>query len=297
MARKLTTMLPLDVTAPFSFPLALEFMSRFMAFRDAFILEDDRVTAAATLADGTTHAFSITHDKKRLVIKLPASTPASAQRALRAHAAHMLGAADDLAPFYAAAAGDPPLAKLIDKLHGLHHVCFPSFADAVVYSILMQRTPMSIAATYKRRFLAAFGIPVTHAGRTLYAMPLLPALAKLDAKEITAAIKHGGKAERLATVIGGVNAIGESFLRTAPYARARDALLEIDGIGPFAATAILLRGLGRMDELPWMPQFAKAARAVYGRDVTEAAIVRRYGDQIGYWSFYVMTAAARTTLH
>jgi len=33
----------------------------------------------------------------------------------------------------------------------------------------------------------------------------------------------------------------------------------------------------------------------YGAAWNEEAIARRYGDQIGYWSFYVKTGAARVT--
>src|SRR5258706_101922 len=79
----------------------------------------------------------------------------------------------------------------------------------------------------------------------------------------------------------------------APYAEARDALLSIRGLGPFSAGAILLRGLGRMDELPWMPRFADIARTLYRRTIDETTIARRYGRSIGYWSFYLMTGVPR----
>jgi len=88
-------------------------------------------------------------------------------------------------------------------------------------------------------------------------------------------------------VMRGVAALGETFLRTVPYATARDALLEIPGVGPFSAAAILLRGLGRMDELPSMDIAEAAARTLYGPAYDPDAIRRRYGQTIGYWSFYV----------
>ena len=94
-------------------------------------------------------------------------------------------------------------------------------------------------------------------------------------------------------VVRGVAAIGETFLREAPYHAARDALLDVPGIGPFSAAAILLRGLGRMNELPSMEHFADDARALYGAAYDAAAIAQRYGAQIGYWSFYVKAGMAR----
>ena len=90
-----------------------------------------------------------------------------------------------------------------------------------------------------------------------------------------------------------LSAIGLATLREAPYAEARDALLSIKGIGPFSAGAILLRGLGRMDEVPSVTMFGEDAAMIYGRAIDEAAIARRYGRQIGYWGFYVKTGAAR----
>ena len=90
-----------------------------------------------------------------------------------------------------------------------------------------------------------------------------------------------------------MRALGEEVLRDAPYADARDALLSIRGVGPFAAAAILLRGLGRMDELPWLPAFAEHARTLYGKRVDHAAVSNRYGKLIGYWSFYAMTGLPR----
>ncbi len=95
-------------------------------------------------------------------------------------------------------------------------------------------------------------------------------------------------------VVRGVAALGEPFLRTAPYTVARDALLAIRGIGPFSAAAILLRGLGRMDELPWSAAFDTAGEQIYGAAFSRAVVERRYGRHIGYWSFYARTRGARS---
>jgi DNA-3-methyladenine glycosylase II len=54
-----------------------------------------------------------------------------------------------------------------------------------------------------------------------------------------------------------------------------------------------LRGLGRMDEVP-LDRFEDPARAIYGDGYDVRAIARRYGDQIGYWSFYLKTGVARS---
>jgi DNA-3-methyladenine glycosylase II len=285
-------MMALDVTAPFSFSQTLTFISRFPAARDVCVICEDRVTAAVSIG-GRAHAFTLREQRGRLVCEVASDLPAATQQAIAHHASRFVGASDDLGPLYAAAEGDAKFAALVRELHGLHHVRFPTLADSVVYAVMMQRTPMPVAAAFKRKFLAAFGHTVEHDGHTLYAMPELAELAVIPEEDIAAAIRHRGKAARIASVVREAAKIDEDFLRTAPYEQAREALLAISGIGPFAAAAILLRGLGRMDELPWMRQFDDAANALYGKRVGERAIVERYGRHVGYWSFYVMTGLGR----
>jgi DNA-3-methyladenine glycosylase II len=294
-------MVTLDVKTPFSFAQTLAFISSFPPCRDACLMgaTSQGSLSSAVAIGGRAHAFTLREHAGGIVCEVDDRTSAATRQAIVTHASRLIGAEDDIAPLYEAAVGDAPFSELVRELHGLHHVRFPTLADSVVYSILMQRTPMTVAASYKRKFLAVLGHPITIDGQPLRVMPDLAELAALDESTIADAIGHRGKAARIATASRAVAEIGEDFLRTAPYEAARDALLEISGIGPFAAAAILLRGLGRMDELPWMPQFERAAEAIYGRlwgsAVGEATITRRYGRHIGYWSFYVMTGVGRRT--
>jgi len=281
----------MPVKQPFSFAQTVAFLRSFPPCQGDHVVTDRSITAAVSVG-GIARAFTI-HDGDPPTVEMPRHIDGQAQRALLARAAHFIGAADDLAPLYAAAEGDPPFRALVRELHGLHHVRFLTLEEIAVYCVLMQRTPIALAATYKRRFLARFGIPVDVGGATLRAMPELDQLVELDAADIAAAIGHARKAARVTDVVRGVAAIGEPTLRTAPYAVARDALLAIPGVGPFSAAAILLRGLGRMDELPALRPIEDEARALYGAAYDPAAIARRYGSHIGYWSFYLRTGAGR----
>ena len=215
---------------------------------------------------------------------------------LVARARHLVGAADDLTAFYAAARGEQAFAPILGLLHGLHHVRFLTLEEIAVYCVFMQRTPITQAAALKRRFLAAFGKPGLAGDHELRAMPEMHELGALTTGEVAQAIGHGRKAEHVVSVVRGGAALGEELLATAPYTAARDALLAIAGVGPFSAGAILLRGLGRMDELPGLEMIAgDAARSVHGPRFDPDAIVARYGRTIGYWSFYLKTGAARLT--
>jgi len=273
---------------PFSFAQSVAFIRRFPAVQGDYLVEDNAVTAAVAIA-GKPVAITLRSVGSNLVVET------MSERAARI-AADFVGASDDIAPFYAIAETDAPMRPVVRSLYGLHHVRFLTLGEIAVYSVMMQRAPINVAAAYKRRFLERFGLPIAIKRHTLRAMPELADLAAIEAAEIGEAIGHGKKGERIAGVVQGVAALGEEWLREAPYAEARDALLELPGIGPFSAAAILLRGLGRMDELPPHSNFEEAGRAVYGERFDAGAIAKRYGTSIGYWAFYVMAASGRSRM-
>ena len=283
--------LSIAVKQPYSFAQTVAFLRRFPPCQGDYLITDDAITAAVSVR-GIARAFTL-RAGNQLTIDVPRHIDADTQRALIARASDFIGAADDLSALYAAAEQDPPFRRIVEQLHGLHHVRFLTLEEIAVYCVFMQHTPIKLASLYKRRFLDAFGIPIDVGGATLRAMPEIDQLVELDEAHIAEAIGHPRKAAMVAGVVRGVAAIGEHFLRTAPYEAARDALLEVPGIGPFSAAAILLRGLGRMDEPPPVRNFETEARALYGRAYDADAIARRYGKQIGYWSFYVKTGVAR----
>lgn len=280
--------LSLEVKAPFSFAQAVAFLRRFPPCQGEYVLRDDAITAAVSVG-GIAKVFTIREQAGRsgLKVDVPRHSDVATQRALLARAADFLGVNDDVAPFYAAAEDDPHMRSIVRGHHGLHHVRFLTLPEIAVYSVMMQRTPMKMASVYKRRFLTAFGIPVDTGEEILRAMPELDQLGDLSASEINAAIDHAHKAAAIVEVVRGVAAIGEAFLREAPYEEARDALLEVPHIGPFSAAAILLRGLGRMNQLPSMAWFEDEARFVYGHRYDADDILARYGEHVGYWSFYL----------
>lgn len=287
---------PLRVARPFSFAQTLAFLRRFVPCQRDFLLTD-RALTAAVIVDGQPATFTITDAlSSDASPTVEVSAPEHAA-ALVARAAHLVGADDDLAPLHAAAEGDPPFRLLVDHLHGLHHVRFLTLQEITAYAVMMQRSPITRAAAMKRAFLQAFGAPVVVSGVTLRALPSLDDLAGVDGATIGRAIGHPAKGDLIAHALGAVADIGEPFLRDAPYEAARDRLLAIRGIGPFSATAILLRGLGRMDEVPDAAIFEEPARWLYGATYDESAIRRRYGRQLGAWSFYVKTGVARLRAH
>jgi DNA-3-methyladenine glycosylase II len=203
---------------------------------------------------------------------------------------------DDLSGFLAVARGDPAMARVLTAVEGLHQVRFASLAEGATYFTLTQRSTQWFAAARKRRIAATLGPRAVLDGVAYVAFPTLDTLRALDAappdRDIAghALVGYAGnrqRADRLRQVLDGVAALDEEWLRTAPYADARRALLAIPGVGPFTAHAILLRVLGRPDDVPLeMAQFTRVAEALYGDPAPTADALReRYGRWIGWWAY------------
>src|SRR5215468_9737304 len=190
--------LSMPVKQPFSFAQTVAFLRGFPPCQGDYVLTDRSITAAVSVG-GIARPFTL-RDGDPLTIELPRHTGPAVQRLLLARASHLIGADDDVTALYAAAEGDPPFRALVEELHGLHHVRFLTLGEIAVYCVLMQRTPVHLASTYKHRFLARFGIPVEAGGVALRAMPELDALVELDASAIAEAIGHARKAALIAGV-------------------------------------------------------------------------------------------------
>src|SRR5687767_6004399 len=108
--------LPLPIQAPFSFDQTRAFIRRFPPCKGDYVVTDDSVTCAVTVGGRPTwFEVTATHVKVERAVDAPA---------LLARAANFIGARDDLAPFYAAAEGDPTMRAVVEQLYGLHHVRF-----------------------------------------------------------------------------------------------------------------------------------------------------------------------------
>ncbi len=277
------------VRAPFSLAKALAFVRRFPPCSADFVVGDDFLRGALSI-DGHGVGFELRDATSAgaLAVHLDPTLPEAVARRATYLASAFVGADDSLESFYAKAAGDcVAYRRIVKSLFGLHHVRFLTLAEITVYGVLMQRTPIAMAARQKRAFLRAFGRRVGE----LTAFPSFEELAQLSEADMCA-IGHARKAAMLPRIIAGVAALGETFLRTAPYDFASAALQDIPGVGPFTAAAILLRGLGRMDHVPLeMPSFAEPAKRVYGPAFDPRSLRARYQEDLGYWAYYLKIAA------
>ncbi|BCB87265.1 DNA-3-methyladenine glycosylase family protein [Phytohabitans suffuscus] len=289
------TEVTLAAAEPFSFALSLRALAGFApcagghvitgsGVRKAFLLGAEAVVAdVSPAAEGPGVTLTL-HAERHL---LP-SERAAVHRAV----AHWLGLDDDLSAFLDVAGHDPAMATLLRAAHGLHQVRFSSLAEGAVYFALVQRSTQWYAAARKRRVAAVLGPSLTLDGVEHIAFPSLATVAAQDDADLVRFAGNRLRARRLREVVEGVAGLDEQWLRTGPYEEVRKALLGLPGVGPFTASALLLRVLGRPDGAPLgMAQFEDAARAVYGDPPPSPAELRgAYGSSIGWWAYYVRTA-------
>lgn len=199
---------------------------------------------------------------------------------------------DDLEPFYAIGRDDPAFAPIIDDLYGYHQARFPSAFENAVWAMLSQRNLMSVARTMKDGLTARYGQSITVDGTTYYAFPEAADLALPTPDELNEVVGNRWKSETVSGVARAFAQVDEHWLAESPYEVANQWLRSVKGIGPWSASFILLRGLGRMERLPVAEKWLlKAASQCYGlptlTEIDLQKLARPYGDYAGYWAHYL----------
>ena len=199
--------------------------------------------------------------------------PAQVERWVRA----WLSLDDDIRPFLELAADDPPVAALLPLVHGLHQVRFGSLAEGTAYFALTQRSTQWFATARKARIAAELGPRAAVDGETFVAFPRpgRAGRARCRRAALLRRQRPAGHAAGRGARRRGRARRGRGCARR-PYEEARQALLGVRGIGAFTANAILLRVLGRPDDVPLeMAQFTTAMAEVYGAAAPDAGRAAR----------------------
>jgi DNA-3-methyladenine glycosylase II len=289
----------LTATTPFDLACSLRALARFMPcagdqfvldgrIRKAFLHPTDPARAVVTEVvgrdDGVPGVELTVHSDEPLA---PDELAAVGDRITE-----WLGLADDRAGFLVAARADPAMGRVLGVAEGLHQVRFPSLAEGATYFTMLQHSAQWFATARKRRLAADLG-PIGIVGGTAYlTFPSLPTVLGLGRRALVRYAGSPQRAERLETVLSGIAALDEQWLRTGPYPDVLAALLAIKGVGSFTAHALLLRVLGRPDAVPLeLAQFTKTAVDLYGAPAPSPAELRDwYGPWIGWWAYTCRTA-------
>lgn len=285
---------------PFDFTRSLAFLGAFAPMAGEQRLSPGSLTKAVREAGvGATVGFTVRAAPGGVSCQLhaaPGTTLTAAQRArVQGRVRFFLSLDDDLGPLYARAAGDAAFAPVLRALHGFHQVKLTTPFENACWAVLGQRCPIPVARRLKDRLTAAYGGALEVAGQTRRAFPCPADLAEVDVATLTGLLGHHLKAQRIAAVTRAFATVDEGFLRHGAFDEVERWLRDIDGIGPWSAAFVMLRGLGRMERIASAEaQLLPHLEARYGALTRPElrALEQRYGDQRGYWVLYVRAAEA-----
>lgn len=286
--------------APFDFSQSLAFLATFGPATSEQRQDGQSLTRALAV-DGQAVVYRLTSvgavDDPRLNYTLYSSEPLSdeATEAALDRIRFFLSLDDDLTPLYERAAGDAVFTTITQALYGYHQVKFGTPFEAAIWAVLAQRNHMTLSLRMKAALVAEFGARLTVGGREYRAFPEPVLLATAPPEDLSALIGHRPKGGLLPGVGWAFEQMDERWLRDAPYADVESWLRSIRGIGEWSAAFILLRGLGRVEQLPAQEKRIQDAVAKhYGLVSATMDDVKRlaapYGDLAGYWVHYLRAA-------
>jgi DNA-3-methyladenine glycosylase II len=283
----------LAATPPFDIRRSLAFLETFKPIQGEQDLGDNWLRRAIATPDGRAAVYELREhggtDAPSLELTVWADDDVVDDVASRVST--FLSLDDDLGPFYAIAADDPKFAPIVEQLRGLHHVKFPSGFEAACWAVLVTRSPLPVARKMKRALTERYGTEVDLDGTNYPVFPTCEQLAGASEDDLVDLTGNRRRASFLKSVVDHWSVADEAWLRSAPWEEAEAWLRQIKGVGEWCASFVLLRGLGRMEQMPLtMKPMIQAAEAVYGRQDAIERVSERYGDWLGYWAFYLRVA-------
>jgi DNA-3-methyladenine glycosylase II len=202
----------------------------------------------------------------------------------------MLGVDRDLHAFQRNAAKIPWLGALAGRMRGLKPPRYPTLWEACVNAIVFQQISLSAAGAIMRRIVLALGTPATYEDVELRTFPSFASFSACDESALRSFGLSTGKRATLRRVgeALGDGSLDETMLASCSSAEASELLRRIKGIGPWTATVILLRGLGRLDVFPMNDSgVARSAKAFGEPAVDIDAALETLGEERGML-YYLM---------
>jgi len=240
----------LSVAAPFRLDLTVSALRRLSTNIVDVFASDGQYIRALETSCGPVVARVAQMDPGALIVTLDGD-PREHKPAL-ALVNRMLGIERDVAYFNRAAEGIPWLSPLAQRMHGVRPPRYPSLWEACVNAIVFQQISLHAASSIMRRLILALGRSVDSEGVAVYAFPAAEGFLGEEDEVLRAAGLSLGKLSTLRRVAEALAAgtLEEDMLEERSSPEAAVLLRAIKGIGPWTATVILLRGLGRLDVFP-----------------------------------------------
>jgi DNA-3-methyladenine glycosylase II len=205
----------------------------------------------------------------------------------------MLGVESDMRAFHRDAARVPWLREFARRIRGVKPPRYPTLWEACVNAIVFQQISLFAAGAIVRRMVEALGERVEFEDLTLHAFPTIESVAECDEAALRGFGLSTGKSTTLRRVGDALLAgsLDETMLASRTSSEAATLLCEIKGIGPWTATVILLRGLGRLDMFPMKDSgIARSAKTFSDEPVDIEEALLALGDQKGMLYYTLLLA-------
>ena len=284
--------------SPFDFSKPLEFLADFGPMQNEQEVKGSTFTKAVQ-AKGKTVAFEVagkgTIENPKLEFTAYSETKFTdeVKDLVADRISFFLSLQDNLKEFYEIAQKDEYLQSAIKKFYGHKQVKFLTSFEIACWAILAQRIPMAVARKMKENIIKRVGGQIKVKGVEYHSFPE-PSNLVAAFSELPQLVPNKRKADYLSAVATAFSKVDEQWLRVAPYDEVHDWLTDIKGIGDWSANFVMIRGLGRMEELSNIePRLALDVARIYaGKDEPMdneevCQIAEKYGKWKGYWAYYL----------
>ena len=236
-------------------------------------------------------------DALTVTVNSPTGVLIDRTRAL-ADVQRILGVDRDLSHFNRAAKDIPWLRRLAVQMRGVKPPRYPSLWEACVNAVVFQQVSLIAASAISRRLILVLGARIKWGTVTLHAFPTAQSFQSASDNVLRAAGLSANKLATLRRIADALSAgmLDEEALQTLPSPEAAALLCKIKGIGPWTATVILLRGLGRLDVFPLNDSgVARNLVFVAGRPINLGQVLRALGPQQGMLYYHLLLSRLDAT--
>lgn len=257
------------------------------------VAEDGTYHRVLTDAAGSNLIEVRQRDARTLTLKITGTRP---KRWVPVVAA-MLGTQADLDEWHPRVQAFPWLADLTDELRGMHPPRCASLWEALAHAIVFQQISIYAATAIMRRTVETMNEPIEHGGAVFHPFFSPSQLLYAPDEPLRAAGLSANKVEHLRTAAAAVEdgAVTEEILAPLASEEAAERLRTLRGIGPWSASVVLLRGLGRLDVFPLKDSgVAQSLRALSGDPELDAdALLEALGPVRGMLYFHLLLGRMR----
>ena len=253
---------------------------------------DDKLVLASVRSIGTLDAPELA-----LELQGPELSPDDVESATD-RVSWLLGADQDLAPFYELGRADQAMAGLVEQFYGLHLPHTASVFEALVLAVLGQQISTSVARIIRTLLIETFGPSAEFDGETYYAFPRPASIWASSPAELHTMKLTQRKSEYVHGLAGSAldPEMGLERLEELTDREIVEKLVALRGVGMWTAQWALIRAVGRPDALPLGDLALRRVVSrlfMDGEDVNDAKveeIAQRWSPYRTYATVYLFSA-------